>query len=134
MITEFSKEIVNRIKNNLSYNWKISNDLGDLENEKDLLAYFGVTSASSMIYDNLTLHLDCEVVGSLLFENRTATERDELLQDLYNATMATVKGVNRYEELECGAVLLGVNPSGSIIETDDIYYSIKIPITFYVQF
>lgn len=70
-ITEFSQNIVNLIKPLISTDWKIAADLGDLENNKDLLAYFAVSNQNSIISNNATMQLDCEVVATVLFEQRS---------------------------------------------------------------
>lgn len=95
-LNSFAKDIVNLIKPNLTTPWSISSDLGDLTQNKDMLAYFSVTNANSIIYNNATLQCNCELVGTLLFENRTTEEAESLVSDLYDAALYTIKNIPKY--------------------------------------
>lgn len=92
-LNSFAKDIVNLIKPNLTTNWSISSDLGELTENKDLLAYFSVTNAVPIIYNNATLRCDCELIGTLLFEQRTVEEAESLTNDLYDAALTTIKSI-----------------------------------------
>ena len=133
-ITEFSQNIVNLIKPLISTDWKIAADLGDLENNKDLLAYFAVSNQNSIISNNATMQLDCEVVATVLFEQRSKEEITELMSNLYNGVVDAIDGIKKYEELDCGAVFLAVNYQIPQTETDELYYSFRLPLTIYAQF
>ena len=133
-INEFSENVVSLIKSKVETEWSITAELGELVDNKDKIAYFTVNNQNPLIHDNATLQLDCEFVGTLLFENRTLDEVKFLCNDLYEAALQTIKGIDKYEELECGVVWLGCNPMMPQTETDEMYYSFKLPLIIYAQF
>lgn len=133
-LSSFTKDIVELIKPLMPEEWTISSDLGDLTENKDKIAYFAVTNQNSVIYNNATLHLDCEFVGTLLFEQRTKDEIINEIQKIADAALSALKSIKRYAELDCGAIFLECNPSMLITEVDDLYYSFKLPVVIYAQF
>lgn len=133
-VNEFSENLVKLIKNKGIEPWTLTAELGELKESKDLLCYFAVTNQNVIIYNNSTLQLDCELVGTLLFENRTTEEARVLCSELYDAALQVFKSIERYEELECGVVWLDCNPMMPQTETDDMYYSFRLPITIFAQF
>lgn len=133
-LSAFTQDIVNLIKPLMPEDWTLSNDLGDLTENKDKIAYFAVTNQNSVIHGNATLHLDCELVGTLLFEHRGKEEIIEQIQKIADAAYTTFHTLKRYTELDCGAVFLDCSPSVMITEVDDLYYSFKLPVEIYAQF
>lgn len=133
-LNSFSESIVNLIKPAITKGWKLVADLGELVENKDLAAYFTVSKSTSVIYGNTTMRLDCELVGTLLFEERTNKEVDELTNDLYQAIYTTLKSLPKYTELECGAIYLDCDPQLPETDTDDYYYSFRMPLVIHAQF
>lgn len=133
-ILDLTQDIVNLIKPLMPEDWTLSNDLGELTESKDKLAYFAATNHNSVIYGNNTLRLECELVGTLLFEHRTKEEIIEQIQKIGDAAFTTFHSIKKYTEMNCGAIVLECVPSPMVTEVDDLYYSFKLPVVIYAQF
>lgn len=133
-LTDVSKNIVDLIRAELGEtDWRLFSDLGELTDEKDKIAYFAISSNNDLIYNNLTMECSCELVATVLFEERTNEEIREEINNLSEAFYEVINNLAKYEELECSAIYLGHQMDVPSTSTDDLYFSFVQPITLYIQ-
>lgn len=133
-LTGFAQDIVNQLKPLMPEGWHIAADLGELTESKDMMAYFAVVNQNVIIPNNATMRLDCELVGSTIFEHRTKEEVVEMITKIADAAYRVFNSMKKYSEMECGAIFLECSPSATLTEVDDLYYSFKLPVVMYAQF
>lgn len=134
-LTDLSKDIAEMIREEVGETeWNVVSDLGELGDNKDLIAYFAAISQNSVIPNNNTLKIETQLVATLLFETRTAAEMRAMVNQVSDATLTVLKRLERYMELPCGAVFLEAEPGVASTDTDDLYYTFVLPIGIYAQF